>query len=159
MLTNDLQASLNKRSETRVISLDFSSDFDLVNHQALLFKLRLMNICGSLFNVFKEVLTNRKQGVTDDGKFSQFKPVVSGVPQGSVLGSLLFILFSADMWNNLENLIVSYADDTTHYSEISTPSDCVKDADSLNSDLLSIQTLCFTWRMNLNPNKTHSIIV
>ena len=58
MLTHDLQASLKRRAESRVISLDFSSSFDLVNHQARLFKLRLMGICGPLFNVFEEFLTN-----------------------------------------------------------------------------------------------------
>ena len=62
-----------------------------------------------------------------------------GVPQGNVLGPLLFILFTADMWNNLENKVV-YADGNTLYSKIITPSDRVKFADSLNRDLLRIQT-------------------
>ena len=53
-----------------------------------------MGIGGPLFNVFKEFLTNRKQSVTVDGKFSQFRPVVSRVAKGSFLGPLLFILFS-----------------------------------------------------------------
>ena len=117
LLTRYLQASLDRHSESMVISLDSNSAFELVNHQAL------------LFNVFKEFLFNQKQCVTVDGKFSQFRPVVSG---GSVLGLLLFILFTADMYNNLENKIVSYADDTTLYSEISTPPDRIKVADSLN---------------------------
>ena len=63
------------------------------------------------------------------------------------------------MWNNLENKIVSYADDTKLYFEISIPSDCVKGADSLNKDLLRIKTWFSTWGMKLNPNKTRSIIV
>ena len=80
-----------------------------------------MGIGGPLFNIFKEFLTDRTQRVSVDGKFSQFRTVVSGVPQGSVLGLLLFIQFTADMWNDLENKIISYANDTTLYSEISTP--------------------------------------
>ena len=68
------------------------------------------------------MLTNRKQRVL----------------QGSVPGLFLFILFTADIWNNLENNIISYACGTTLYSEISSPSDCVKVADSLNRDLLRI---------------------
>ena len=95
----------------------------------LLFKLKLMGISGPLFNAFKEFLTNRKQCVTVYGKFSQFRPVVSGVLHGRVLGPLLFILFTADMWNILENKIVSYADDTALDSEISTPFHRVKVAD------------------------------
>ena len=53
LLIHDFQASLDRRAESRVISLDFSCAFDLVNHQALLFKLRLIGIGGPLFNVFK----------------------------------------------------------------------------------------------------------
>ena len=84
---------------------------------------------------------------------------MSGVLQEIVLGPLLFILFTADMWNNVENKIVSYADDATLYSEISTSSDCVKDANFLNRDLLILQTWCSTWEMKLHPSKTRSIIV
>ena len=82
---------------------------------------------------------------------------MSAVTQGSVLGTLLFILFPADMWNSLENKIVSYADDIRLFSEISTPSVRVKVADSLNRDLLRIQTWCSTWGIKHNWNKTHSI--
>ena len=121
LLTHDLQLSLGRRAESRVVSLDFSSAFDLENHQALLYKMRLVGIGGPLFNYFKDFLTDRNQHVSVDGKFSQFRTVVSGVPQGSVLGLLLFIQFTADMWNDLENKIISYANDTTLYSEISTP--------------------------------------
>ena len=126
LLTRNLQASLDRRAEWRIISLEFSSAFDLVNHQALMFKPRLMGIGGSLFNVFKEFLTNRIQLVTVDSRFSQFRPVVSEVLPGSVLGPLLFILFTADMWNNLENKIVFYVDDTILYFENSTVSDHLK---------------------------------
>ena len=159
MLTQDIQSSLDKRAESRVVSLDFSSAFDLVNHQALLYKLKLMGVGGPVFNILQEFLSSRKQRVSVDGKFSQLKPVVSGVPQGSVLGPLLFILFTADMWNNLENKIISYADDTTLYAEINSPSDRSLVAESLNRDLSNIQSWCSTWGMKLNPSKTHSIIV
>ena len=70
---------------------------------------------------------------------------MSGAPQGSVLGPLLFVLFTADIWNHLENKIVFYADDTTLYSKISTLSDRIKDVVSLERDLLIIQTWCSTW--------------
>ena len=76
-----------------------------------------------LFNIFKDFLSNRQQRVLVDGNFTQFKSVVSGVPQGSVLGPLLFILYTADMRNDLENNIISYADDTTLYAEAAFPSE------------------------------------
>ena len=91
LLTHDLQSSLDAGSEARVISLDFSSAFDLVNHRGLLHKLQLMGIGGPVFNIFKEFLSYRQQRVTVDGYFSHFKQVVSGVPQGSVLGTLFFL--------------------------------------------------------------------
>ena len=158
-LYHDLQHSLDNRAESRVISLDFSSAFDLVNHKALLYKLKLMGLGGSIFNIFEEFLTDRKQRVSVDGCFSGSQPVVSGVPQGSVLGPLLFILFTADMWNGLENKVVAYADDTSLYAEIKSPAERVSVADSLNRDLRKIQSWCVTWGMKLNPSKTHSIIV
>ena len=159
LLTHTLQSSLDRRAESRVVSLDFSSAFDRVNHRGLLYKLKLMGVGGPMLNMFQDFLTNRRQRVAVDGRFSQFRPVVSGVPQGSVLGPVLFILFTADMWNNLENKIISYADDTTLYADISFPSNRNAVAESLNRDLLKIQEWCTTWGMKLNPDKTHSIIV
>ena len=108
-------------AESIVVSLNFSSNFDWVNHEALLYKLRLLGIGGPVFNVLKEFLSERKQCVAVDGKFSNMERVLSGVPQGSVLGPLLFILFTADLGDNLENKIVSYADDTTLFARISNP--------------------------------------
>ena len=62
-----------------------------------------MDVAGPVFNMFKNILPNRQQRVLVDGNFSQFKPVVSGVLQGSVLDSFLFILYTAYMWDDLEN--------------------------------------------------------
>ena len=66
-----------------------------------------MGISGPVFHIFKDFITNCQQYVLVNGNFSQFKPVVLGVSQGSVLGPLLFILYTADMWNDLENKIIS----------------------------------------------------
>ena len=59
--------------------------------------------------------------------------LVSGVPQDSVLGRLLFILHSVDMWKDLENKIILYADDTTLYVKVASPSDCISASNTLNS--------------------------
>ena len=158
-LTHDLQLSLDQRAESRVVSLDFSSAFDLVNHHALLYKLRSIGFGGPIYDILSQFLSNRKQRVCVDGKFSAFQPVVSGVPQGSVLGPILFILYTSDMWNGLENKIVSYADDTTVYAEVKCPADRATVSDSLNRDLVTIESWCNTWGMKLNPSKTSTIIV
>ena len=70
--------------------------------------------------------------------FSQFKLVVSGVPQGSVLGPLLFIIYTDDMWNNLQTKIISYANDATLYAEVAFPSEPKNVVNSLNKDLPKI---------------------
>ena len=158
-LIHDLQSGLDSRSEARVISLDFSSAFDLVSHDALLFKLGSIGVGGRVLRIIYEFLTDRSQCVSVDGQLSESVPVVSGVPQGSVLGPLLFILYTADMWMNLENKLISYADDTTLYSLINSPNDRVMVADSLNRDLHKIYIWCQIWGMKLNPSKTQSIIV
>ena len=89
-----------------------------MNHEALLYKLCLLGIGGPVFNVLIEFLSERKQCVAVDGKFSNTERVLSGVPQGSVLGLLLFILFTADLGDNLENKINSYADDSNLIARI-----------------------------------------
>ena len=75
-------------------------------------------------NVFLLDSCKKKQCVSVDGNFSQFKPGVSGVPQGSV--------YTTDMWNDLENKIISYADTTTFYVEDASPSNCLSLANYLN---------------------------
>ena len=104
-------------------------------------------------------MINCQQQVSVDGNFGQFKPVVSDAPQGSVLGPLLFILYTADMWNDLEYKIISYANDTTLYAEVASPSERANVANSLNRDLAKILSWCSTWEMKLNPHKTQSITI
>ena len=87
--------------EVCMIGLDFSTAFDHVNHEALIFKLRRMGIGGTFLNILVEFLTGRKLRVAVDGN------VISGVPQGSVLGLLLFILYTSDMWSGLKNRLVA----------------------------------------------------
>ena len=85
--------------------------------------------------------------------------MVSNVSQCSVLGPLLFILYTADFGNDLENKIVYYTDDTTLYSEVASSFDCINVANSLNRDLVRFQLWYLTWGMKLNLCKTHSITI
>ena len=158
-LTHDLQSSLDCRHESRIVAIDFSSAFDIVNHKALIYKLQLLGIGGSLLNIFRNFLTNRSQRVSLDGVYSASVPVVSGVPQGSVLGPLFFIIFTSDLGIGLENNLISYADDTTLYSSVRSPCNRGEVAESLNRDLAKIASWCQLWGMKLNSNKTHSITI
>ena len=110
-------------------------------------------------SILTEFLSNRLQRVVVDGQFNDYRNVISGVPQGSVLGPLLFIWYTHDTWFGLENKLVSYADDATLLARIPSPNMRSDVTESLNRDLSKISTLCNLWGMRLNPSKTQSMIV
>ena len=158
-ISDRVQKALDSGSEARMIGLDFSAAFDRVNHEALIYKLRQLGIGGPFLNILIEFLTDRKQRVVVDGHHGEWRSVVSGVPQGSVLGPLLFILFTQDMWVGLENQLVAYADDATLIAVIPSPDLRQLISESLNRDLARIGDWCRLWGMKLNPTKTQSMII
>ena len=91
---NDTAMSLNSNIQTDLLLLDFSKASDKVSHSRHLYKLKHYAINGPLFNWIKDYLSNRVQSVVLDGASSTFLEVISGVPQGSVLGPLLFFCFT-----------------------------------------------------------------
>ena len=158
-ISSNLQRALDYGHEARVVGLDFSAAFDRVNHLALIYKLKLLGIGGSILNILTEFLTRRTQRVVVDGQLSDIRYVVSGVPQGSVLGPLLFIIYTSDMWLDLENKLIAYADDATLVASIPSPGLRSSVAESLNRDLERINDWCKRWGMKLNPLKTQSMII
>ena len=87
----------------------------------MIYKLRSVGVGGSVLSIVEEFLTDRTQRVCIDGSFSRFVDVVSGVPQGSVLGPLLFILYTADLFGLVENDHFKYADDATLVATMWSP--------------------------------------
>ena len=158
-ISDSVQKALDLGWEARMVGLDFSAAFDRVNHKALIYKLRQLGIGGPFLNILVEFLTNRKQRVVVDGHEGEWRNVISGVPQGSVLGPLLFILYTQDMWVGLENKLVAYADDATLIAVIPSPDHRLLVSESLNRDLARINEWCSLWGMKLNPKKTQSMIV
>ena len=159
MLNHELQSALDKNCESRLVSLDFSAAFDTVNHKGLIFKLKSVGVGGNTLSILTEFLTNRQQRVVVDGSVSTYSRIYSGVPQGSVLGPLLFILYSSDMWFDITNNILAYADDTSLYAQIPSPAMRPNVANSLIDDLNKIQSWCLQWGMKLNPSKSKEMIV
>ena len=86
----------------RLIYWDFSAAFDRVNHLGILYKLCSVGIGGSVLSIFTQFLSNQSQHVMVNGCRSKLVNVVSGVPQGSVLGQLLFLLYTSELFYILE---------------------------------------------------------
>ena len=110
-----ISRALNRSGATRAVALDISKAFDRVWHAGLLHKLKSYGISGQIFNLISSFLSNRRLRVVLDGKSSQEYPVNAGVPQGSILGPTLFLLYINDLPDDVICDIAIYADDTTLY--------------------------------------------
>ena len=132
-----------------VILLDFSKAFDTVPHQRLLHKLKSYGITHHTLNWINAFLTNRTHQVLVNGSHSETQIVTSGVPQGTVLGPLLFLLYINDIENNLTSKITLFADDSALYRKIDT----LADSHSLQQDILRLQYWADKWQMKFNIKK------
>ena len=130
--------TFNRSGATRPVALDISKAFDRVWHAGLLHKLKSYGISGQIFSLISSFLSNRRLLVVLDGKSSQEYPVNAGVPQGSILGPTLFLLYINDLPDDVICDIAICADDTTLYSKCDRASDLwqqVKLVSELESDL------------------------
>ena len=101
-----LQSALESGQEDMILQIDFSAAFDMVNHQGILYRLSSVGIGGSVLSILRQFLSNRSQHVMVDGCQSRLVDVVSGVPQGSVLGLLLFLLNTSGLFSILKNKLI-----------------------------------------------------
>ena len=144
------QRSFSEGLQTDTIYTDFSSAFTSVNHRLLLYKLRYsFNITGLALGWIESYLGQRSQRVILDGKHSDWLPVLSGVPEGSILGPMLFNCYVADIPEIIKNGCLAYADDVKIFHRIKTQADTV----SLQADLDRLCEWSKFWRLKLNPAK------
>ena len=111
-MSHTVQSALESGQEARIVQIDFSAAFDRVNHQGILYRLCSVSIGGSVLSILTQFLSNRSQHY-GGGCWSKLVDIVSEVPQGSVLGPLLFLLYTSELFSILENKLIGYADDST----------------------------------------------
>ena len=137
--------------EVRAKFLDISKAFDKVWHEGLIFKLKQNGVSGNLLKLFINYLSNRKQRVVLNGMSTDFSPVDSGVPQGSVLGPLLFLIYINDLEKDIKSNVKFFADDTMLFSIVKNP---IISANELNHDLEKINKWAYQWKLQFNPDPT-----
>ena len=127
------------------MQIDFSATFDRVNHLGILYKLCSVGIGGSVLSILTQFLSNRSQHVMVDGCRSKLVNDASGVPQGSVQGPLLFLLYTSELFSILENKLIGYADDSTLIAVVPSPGVRVAVTESLIRDLGRVSEWCDLW--------------
>ena len=144
-----LLSSFNSKSQIDVAILDFSKAFDTVPHAGLLGKLEHYGIDSKILLWITNFLNNRKQRVVVDGSFSNFADVETGVPQGTVLGPLLFLLHINDLPSCVNSKVRLFADDCLLYREIKNNQDQI----DMQRDLDALMDWGSTWGTKFNAKK------
>lgn len=146
---NDVYDIYDETKAVDIIYLDFQKAFDKVPHKRLLHKLHSHGIKGNILSWLKDWLTDRKQRVVINGNASSWKNVLSGVPQGSVLGPILFIIYVNDIDEGISCKISKFADDTKITGRITT----TEEKNKLQSDLNKLINWSKKWQMKFNYDK------
>ena len=154
-ITHSIFESFEEGCETRALFLDISKAFDKVWYSGLVFKLRQNGIDGKLLDLMTDYLSNRHQRVVLNGVHSSWLPLNSGVPQGSVLGPLLFLIYINDLTVNISSQIKLFADDASLFLPVRDTAMCQQ---VLKKDLDTITKWAYQWKMKFNPDITKQAI-
>ena len=162
-LTDKIYMSLDDKKIPLAIFLDLSKAFDTIDHSILMYKLKHYGIQGSALNWFKSYLTNRIQHVEFNNKTSNSKIIETGVPQGSILGPLLFIIYMNDISNVTDKFhFTLYADDTSLVEPLCTYTLDIKDTSALSNSINKELCIIYEWmslnKLSLNVKKTKMMI-
>ena len=146
---NDLSKSINHEEQIDSILLDFSKAFDKVYHRKLLLKLEHYGIRTSILQWIKKFLENTTQKVTVAGVISSLSAVTSGVPQGTILRPLIFLIYIYDIPSTVSSTIGLFPDDAYIYRSIRNIDDC----ETLEEDLQNLMQWEQSWSMGFHPDK------
>ena len=151
LTTADIHRALDNNIQADGILLDFSKAFDKVPHKRLALKLDHYGVCGNTLSWIKSFLADRTQKVVLNGKQSETIPVTSGVPQGTVLGSLLFLIYINDLPDSVRHSTTRlFADDCLMYRNRRS----ARDTELLQQDMDQLQIWEKDWLMNFNASNT-----
>ena len=154
-ITSDIYKNFERHDETRAVFLDISKAFDKVWHVGLIHKLKCNGISGNLLAFFENYISNRQQRVTLNGRESDWRDISAGVPQGSVLGPLLFLVYINDLTENIKSQMRLFADD----SSIFTPVKKVNVThEQLVKDLETVSNWGYQWKMVFKPDITKQAV-
>ena len=154
-IVHNIRKNWCEKNITHGLFLDVSSAFDKVWHQGLLAKLGQIGVEGTFYDTIKSYLTDRKQIVVVDGEKSDIADIKAGIPQGSRLGPLLFIIYMNDIIDDIESDILIFADDTSLFANGPDPA---VTAAQLNRDLVKISEWAIKWKITFNPGKSKDLI-
>ena len=160
VVSDRIARAFNSYGATRAVALDISKAFDRVWHAGLLHNLKSYEISGQIFGLISSFLSNRWLWVVLDGKSSQEYPVNAGVPQGSICGPTLFLLYINDPPDDVICNVVIYADDTTLYSKCDQATDLWQQlelASELEPDLQDTVDWGRNWLVDFNAGKTRLV--
>ena len=161
VVSDEIVRVFNRSGANRAEARDISKAFDRVWYASLLHKLKSYGISGQKFGLISSFLSNRRLRVVLDWKSSQKYPVNAGVPQGSILGPTLFLVYINDLPDDAICNIATYADDTTLYSKYDQASDLWQQlelASELESDLRDTVDRGRKWLVDFNAEKTQLVL-
>ena len=151
-ITHKIYKSFDNGLDVRGVFLDICKAFHKVWHNGPIHKLKQNGISGNLLDTIIDFLNSRKQRIDLNGQFSSWTSIEAGVPQGSILGPLLFLIYVNDLSDDLIKNVKLFADDTSLFSVVH---DVNTSVNNLNYDLSKINDWATQWNMsfNINPRK------
>ncbi|MCH2390413.1 MAG: reverse transcriptase family protein, partial [Nitrospinales bacterium] len=155
-ITHEIFASFEDYDETRALFLDISKAFDKTWHDGLIFKLKGFGISGNLISLLTNYLSDRYQRVVLNGQESDWEKIYAGVPQGSVLGPLLFLVYINDLIDGISSNIKLFADDSSLFTRVMNNVSATHER--LSQDLDKITEWAHQWKMRFNPDMAKQAI-